>query len=155
MIDIPQKYLLVAGKGTGCSSLNAFDAALRDAGVGNVNLVKMSSIIPPHCRKVSSITLPYGAIVPAAYASLSTEGGSIGIIGAGVAAAFPEDENLPALVMEHEDYADKERIEKTVREMAISGLENRGWKVKKVESIAIDMKVEKVGAVFAAVILWY
>ncbi len=155
MIETPRRYFLVTGKGTGYKALNAFDAALRDAGVGNVNLVKMSSIIPPHCREISPISLPYGALVPAAYASLSVEDDSKDVIGAGVAIAFSEDENLPALIMEYEDYADRKIIEDTVREMAISGLKSRGWKLKKVKSIAVDMRVERVGSVFAAVILWY
>jgi arginine decarboxylase len=36
-----------AGSGTGRTPLSAFDAALRDAGVADFNLVRLSSIIPP------------------------------------------------------------------------------------------------------------
>ena len=35
------------GRGTGRTRLSAFDAALRDAGVANFNLVRLSSVIPP------------------------------------------------------------------------------------------------------------
>jgi arginine decarboxylase len=35
------------GTGTGPTKLAAFDAALRDAGVANFNLIKLSSVIPP------------------------------------------------------------------------------------------------------------
>jgi arginine decarboxylase len=35
------------GVGTGRTALSAFDAALRDAGVANFNLVRLSSVIPP------------------------------------------------------------------------------------------------------------
>jgi arginine decarboxylase len=37
-----------AGRGTGRTRLAAFDAALRDAGVGDFNLIRLSSVIPPH-----------------------------------------------------------------------------------------------------------
>ena len=39
-----------AGRGTGRTRLAAFDAALRDAGVGDFNLIRLSSVIPPHSK---------------------------------------------------------------------------------------------------------
>ncbi|MGC9530110.1 MAG: pyruvoyl-dependent arginine decarboxylase [Candidatus Bipolaricaulaceae bacterium] len=39
---------LVAGAGEGESELNAFDAALLAAGIGDLNLVRVTSIMPPH-----------------------------------------------------------------------------------------------------------
>lgn len=38
---------VVKGQGTGKTTLSAFDAALKDAGVCNYNLIQLSSIIPP------------------------------------------------------------------------------------------------------------
>lgn len=38
------------GKGQGKTLISAFDAALKDAGVANYNLITLSSIIPPHSR---------------------------------------------------------------------------------------------------------
>lgn len=43
------------GVGSGRTRLTAFDAALTDAGVGNFNLVRLSSVIPP-----ASTVLPVG-----------------------------------------------------------------------------------------------
>ncbi|RCK68742.1 MULTISPECIES: pyruvoyl-dependent arginine decarboxylase [Desertihabitans] len=42
------------GTGSGRTRLSAFDAALRDAGVANFNLVRLSSVVPPgsHVREV-------------------------------------------------------------------------------------------------------
>jgi arginine decarboxylase len=44
-----------AGRGIGLTRLSAFDAALRDAGVADFNLVRLSSVIPPRwtVREVS------------------------------------------------------------------------------------------------------
>ena len=41
---------VVSGTGTGATSLSAFDAALRDAGVANFNLIRLSSVIPPRTQ---------------------------------------------------------------------------------------------------------
>ena len=38
---------VVAGTGAGSTALSAFDAALRDAGVANYNLIRLSSVVPP------------------------------------------------------------------------------------------------------------
>lgn len=49
---------VISGAGTGSTSLGAFDAALNDARVANYNLIRLSSVIPPH----STITkMPNGA----------------------------------------------------------------------------------------------
>jgi arginine decarboxylase len=36
-----------SGVGTGPTALGAFDAALRNAGIENYNLISLSSVIPP------------------------------------------------------------------------------------------------------------
>ena len=49
---------VAAGTGTGSTSLAAFDAALRDAGVANFNLVRLSSVIPPNTDVDTTGTAP-------------------------------------------------------------------------------------------------
>jgi arginine decarboxylase len=53
---------VVAGTGTGSTSLAAFDAALRDVGVANFNLVRLSSVIPPrtHVDTTGRAPMPEG-----------------------------------------------------------------------------------------------
>jgi len=47
-----RKACLVAGAAEGASELNAFDGALLSAGIGDLNLVRVTSIIPPHVELV-------------------------------------------------------------------------------------------------------
>ena len=96
----PTQYFLVSGASEGYTPLNAFDGALIQAGIGNTNIVKMSSIVPPHCKRISPIALPPGALVPAAYTSITSDVPGE-IISAGVAVALPEDENQNGLIMEY------------------------------------------------------
>lgn len=46
------KIIVTSGKGTGDTTLSAFDSALKDAGVYNYNLIKLSSVIPPNSEIV-------------------------------------------------------------------------------------------------------
>lgn len=62
LLEVRRLYL-VAGKAEGSTPLNAFDNALLDAGIGDVNLIKVSSIVPPGVEVVmDKPTLPRGGI---------------------------------------------------------------------------------------------
>ena len=46
MLPTPKKFKIVAAAAEGHNNLTAFDNALLAAGIGNVNLVRISSILP-------------------------------------------------------------------------------------------------------------
>lgn len=50
---IPRKFFLTSGVGVHKDQLSSFEAALRDAGLAPFNLVTVSSILPPGCKKVT------------------------------------------------------------------------------------------------------
>ena len=150
---IPKTYFLVSGSSEGHTPLNAFDGALLNAGIGNTNLVKISSIIPPHSKEIQPITFPQGAIVPTAYASISSDiPGEI--ISAAVAVALPRDDDQPGLIMEYSARGHREEIELIAENMAREGMSMREQEPKEIKSISAEYKVKKIGAAFAAVILW-
>ena len=149
----PTKYYLVAGCAEGFTELNAFDGALLNAGVGNTNLVRMSSILPPHCEEIPPVRLPQGALVPVAYSAItSTEPGQV--LTAAVSIAYPEDPDHCGLIMEYHDFAPRAVVEEKVRRMAEEGMKFRGQAVRAVKSTACEHRVLKTGAAFAAVVLW-
>jgi len=149
----PTQYFLVSGASDGYTPLNAFDGALLQAGIGNTNIVKMSSIVPPHCQLIAPVPLPPGALVPAAYAAITSDiPGEM--ISAGVAIALPEDENQTGLIMEYSAKGDRRKIEETVRNMAVEGMKLRGWKIKNLQTVVSEYRVKRVGATLAAVVLW-
>src|SRR3989344_1136488 len=49
----PTKYFITKGVGIHKHKLNSFELALRDAGIQKFNLVTVSSILPPKCKKVT------------------------------------------------------------------------------------------------------
>ncbi len=49
---IPSRLFLTRGVGRHRERLPAFELALRDAGIAHVNLVNVSSIVPPGCKLV-------------------------------------------------------------------------------------------------------
>lgn len=133
--------------------MNAFDRALIDAGVGDVNLVRVSSILPAECRRVEPFELPGGALVPAAYSRAgSSQRGEV--IAAAVAVAVPEKPSCPGLIMEHHAPAPLEEVSARVRQMALRGMEHRDRAVAEVSVVGAEHTVQRHGAAFAGVVLW-
>jgi arginine decarboxylase len=150
---VPKKYFLTAGFGEATTALNAFDAALLRAGVGDTNLVRMSSILPPGAKEIEPVQLAKGSFVPLAYGEkVSAEHGIV--IAAAVAVGIPEDPDSAGLIMECSIVGDQEVCEEQARRMVREGMEViRGVGIKEIKSISASLAVERVGAVFAAVVL--
>lgn len=156
MSETPNAYCLVKGAAEGRTRLNAFDKALLAAGVGDTNLMRMSSILPPGAEEqsIEDLKLPKGGLIPLAYASI--DGTTPGrLISSAIAVGIPEDDREPGVIMEFEDHANLETVEAIVRQMVIDAFEYRNRQLKEIKSVGIEHKVEVCGSTFAAAVLWY
>lgn len=150
----PNVFSLVCGTGEGFMPLNAFDQALLNAGIGDTNLMRMSSIIPPHCEETEQIDLPPGALIPVAYGSYtSSKPGQV--ISSAIAVALPEDPAEPGVIMEHEDEAPLADVKDTVYNMALEAFRYRDRRCRHIKTIGAEHRVDQHGAVIAAAVLWY
>jgi len=155
IIKTPTKFFLVSGLSEGFSLLNAFDGALMASGVGDTNLVRMSSILPPGCEEIKPppVPMPQGALVPTAYASLYSDVPGE-VISAAVAIGIPKDVNLAGLIMEYSARAEERVVVEQVKKMVEKGMEVRNRAIKDIMAISATYKVIAIGAVFAGVVLW-
>ena len=156
MVNTPNIYCLVKGASEGRTRLNAFDNSLLNAGVGDTNLMRMSSILPPGAEEqsIEDIELPDGGLIPLAYATIdSTTPGRY--ISSAIAVGIPEDDSKPGVIMEFEDHSRLDHVEKIVRQMVVDAFEYRKRELKEIKSIGIEHKVENCAATFAAAVLWY
>lgn len=105
MIDVAA-VLLAAGTGSSdVSPLNAFDAALHDGGgaaLSNINLVKVTSIVPPGARIVrlreGAGVDAQGLLAHAVISSICTEKDEV--VSAGTVAAAPLDPAASGMIFE-------------------------------------------------------
>ena len=87
---IPKEFFVTSGKATSpISELNAFDSALKNAGIAQCNLVSVSSVLPPGCKEIEWKQMPIGSITHAVVARMNAEGEAT--IGAGIVWAWAED----------------------------------------------------------------
>jgi arginine decarboxylase len=68
---IPKEFFITSGKATSqVSELNAFDLALKKAGIAQCNLVSVSSILPLGCKERKRRKITAGAITYAVIARM-------------------------------------------------------------------------------------
>lgn len=150
-----KRYKISAGIGRAKYRITSFDHALIEAGVGNYNLVRLSSIMPLGSQKSDSIGLPLGSLLPIAYA---VQTGASGVISAAVAVGYPKicDNSHCGVIMEYEGECSKEEAKRIVENMVREGFEKRGWELDWIESesVSADCSDEGYTTVFACVAEW-
>lgn len=152
MLPLPKKYFVTAASAEGETSLTAFDGALLAARVGNTNLLKVSSILPPDCEYVPDLIIPPGSLLPIAYGSItSSEKGDI--ISAAVAVGVQHGSF--GVIMEFSGKCSKHEAEAQVIKMVEEAFKIRGLILDEIKVAATEHVVEHIGCAFAAVPLWY
>lgn len=152
MWKIPTAFSLVKGTGEGATPLNAFDNALLKAGIGDLNLVKVSSIIPPNARMVPLLDIPKGALTPTVYSYISSSlPGEVisACVGAGISA-----EGL-GLLYEFSHKGTAEVAEEIVQNMIDDGFRMRDLTLKETHIVSSEHKVVKIGCAVSAAVLWW
>lgn len=153
MLETPNLFTLVSGAGEAASTLNAFDAALLNAGIGNVNLLRVSSILPPGAVFRPTLFIPPGSLLPVAYGTLTSNLPG-DLIAAAVAVGRSTSEQF-GVIMECSGHCTRKEAEARIRAMVAEGFAVRNVPLSEVQVASVEWRVKKVGAVIAAVPLWY
>jgi arginine decarboxylase len=110
---IPKKVFLTKGVGRHRERLQSFELALRDAGIAMLNLVSVSSIVPPGCKVVAKEKglpeLSPGQITFAVLARIdSCEPHRL--MAASIGLALPSDKNTYGYISEHHAYGQTDQV---------------------------------------------
>lgn len=158
---IAKECCISKGVGKSKNGLPSFDKALIEAGVGNYNLVRLSSILPAIHEWVPVQSLPVklkeGSLLPTAYSTItSDEVGDtiISCIGVGI----PVDSNNVCVIMEYstKNISETEAMG-TLHEMIREAFSVRGWLLDNIISDYAMAKVEEEGTkytTFACIAEW-
>ncbi len=151
MWQIPRAVTVVAGAGEGTTEINAFDRALLDAGIANLNFLRVTSILPAGARIVPMRRVPEGTLMPAVYARITSH-----VPGERIAAAvgvgFSEDRY--GVIMEYSHKGTAENAEQIVRRMVREAFDVRGLALREIVVASREHVVERLGCAVAAVLLW-
>jgi len=149
---IPKEFFVTSGKATSqVSELNAFDLALRKAGISQCNIVSVSSVLPPRCKERKWKDIQTGAITYAVVARM--DGKEKTTISAGIAWTWEKDKKYGIVAEAHGNMnlkALKDALEWKIKEMA---------KIREIEIGKIAYKTETLivpensyGSVIAALV---
>lgn len=152
MLPAPTKFTLVAGAAEGSTRLNAFDHALLKAGIGNCNLFKVSSILPPGARYVQEILIPPGSLVPVAYGAISHASPGE-IISAAVAVGMSVDSY--GVIMEYSGPTGHLEAEEIIKVMVEEAFITRRLPLANYIVKSVEHRVLETGCAFAGLVLWY
>jgi arginine decarboxylase len=106
---VPRRIFFTRGKGIHREKLASFESALRDAGIANLNLVYVSSIFPPGCRKIPVSeglnSLAPGEIAYCVMARQDTREPGRRVV-ASIGVAIPRNPDLYGYLSEHHGYGE-------------------------------------------------
>jgi len=107
---VPKAVFFVKGVGYHKSKLGSFEQALRDAGIAQYNLVKVSSILPPYCIDIPQedgfAQLRDGQIVYTVMSRASSDEYNR-LVTASIGVAIPADQRAYGYLSEHHAFGVK------------------------------------------------
>ena len=108
---VPQKVFFTKGVGRHKDYLQSFELALRDAGIETQNLVTVSSIFPPGCKRISKeegVKYIKAGSIRSRVTSRNATNEPNRLIAASVGLAIPKDSNQYGYLSEHHSFGDTE-----------------------------------------------
>ena len=104
---VPKKIYLTKGVGKHREKLSSFEMALRSAGIAQYNLVRVSSIFPPHCKLISAQegqkSLKSGQVLFVVMSENATNEPHR-LVAASVGLAIPKDRSQYGYLAEHHSF---------------------------------------------------
>ena len=155
-----KNFYLSSGYGIADYELESFDKALLDAKVGDYNLIKLSSILPPACKLVKEweeLPWPKGSLIPVAYASHTWSTNELcallaesseentPYLYASVSVAIPENPFENGLIMESsgvKSYSLESEYDPSFK-MAENGMKNRNRVCKEIKIATVTYDCEQ------------
>ena len=143
------KIAIVSGKNEGPTKLNAFDNALTDAGIGDVNLIKVSSMLAGNTEIENLPKLKAGAMVNCVLSEVTsdTPGDEITAV---VAVAIGD--KLGCVVETSGVNKNSDELRNEAREMVEYMMEKRGVEIKDLIIESSATTVENTASVVSAVV---
>ncbi|MFN8532843.1 MAG: arginine decarboxylase, pyruvoyl-dependent [Dehalococcoidia bacterium] len=153
MWQVPERYWVTSGAAEGGTALNAFDNALLAGGVGNLNLIRVSSILPKGAQRMHERPshLVEGTLAPVVYsvAESETEGQIIAsCVGVG------RSKDRYGVIFEHAGPMTARHAEAIVRRQVEEAFKNRGLDLEELILESCEHRVARYGCTVAAVMLW-
>ncbi len=143
------KIAIVSGKDEGPTKLNAFDNALSDAGIGDVNLIKVSSMLAGNAEIIDLPKLKPGAMVNCVLSEITSNVPGE-VITATIAVAIGDE--LGCVVETTGHGKNPEDIIDEAKEMVCYMMDKRGVEIKDLIIETSSTTVKDIASVISSVV---
>ena len=154
-MHLASNFTFVKGIGKDSKSeLLSFDTALCSAGIGNYNIVRVSSILPSKAVEKKSIEVFKGSVLYVAYATATIYGA--GKIASAISVGIPQNPSEIGVIMEYSAPNDRESVIEFSRKMVKQSMDYRGIVLKDILSVGVEeiQKEQQYLTTFAGIVLW-
>jgi arginine decarboxylase len=156
---VPQEVFITSGVGWGETSLTAFDKALLDAGIGDLNLIRVTSIVPPGAKVTElkqtdvPLFLKAGMLAPTVYSSITSETADK-VISSALAIGVPRDRERCGVIFEATRADTAENVRQIALNMVEEALKERGLEADNIFAVSAETTVtEGVGCALCAALM--
>jgi arginine decarboxylase len=153
MWSVPKYFWVTSGDAEGGELLNAFDNALLAAGIGNLNLIRVSSVMPAGITEAFGRPphLLEGSLTPCVYSVAESD-----VPGETIASCvgIARTKDSYGVIFEHAGAFTAAHAERVVRKMVHEAFEKRGLEIDSINIRSAEHTVEQIGCTVAAVMLW-
>lgn len=156
IIKAPSAFYMAAGRGAAAYPLLAFDRALKYAEVSDLNLIKVTSVLPANCSRMDYVPiLPAGRISPAVMSKCETSVCKT-TVSAAIAVAIPKDPNKSGVFFEESGIMELSVAIERASNMCRQAMKDRGTEVLDVTSVGASntCTFEPVAVLAVALFLW-
>jgi arginine decarboxylase len=158
MWKIPRKIIITSGVGEGGTALNAFDKALLDAGIGDLNLIRVTSVVPARARilrlkETGPLQIAPGTLVPAVYTFITSD--NIGkTIGSAIAVGKPFVSERSGMIFEVSLVGSLDAARDIAERMVRESFQARGLEVGSITTEGSELVVSNgIGCVLSVVLM--
>jgi len=148
LIPLPTRVIICGASAEGNTELNAFDNALMKIGIGDCNMITVSSIIPKKAVVTTCTTelmdIPPGTLQPAVMAKITSQQ-SGKVISAHL--AYWKKDGQTGYIAEHHGFCTKEEGVEIAKEKLREMLKNRNieFNDNEIKCISIEHEVKNCG----------
>lgn len=141
----PERIYLTSGAASGGTGLNAFDNALRDAGITDFNLIRITSIAPAG-TPVEQVTIDdvipaNGLFAPTIYEDIRSNEAETQIASA-VGIGIPDEYVEPGMIFAYSCKGTVGAADEGVRQMVHEGMQERGCRDYSIKTAADSAVVD-------------
>ncbi len=137
-----KRFFVTSGTGTSnISQINALDSAMLNAGVGDINLIKVSSILPADIERVHELDEDIGVFRPCVLTAAQGKGKHLV---AGLAYGFRKDGKggYVAELSSTADDVDFGEFNKKLKDVLISMGQKRGVEITDIKTVCVELDTE-------------